>query len=259
MNARRAFVQGAGRGVGLAVAERLARAATALAVGTRDDRPDLVEHLRSLGAPEVLAIRVDVTEPAAVRAAFAELATRWESLDVLVNVVGPPVERRPWEETPDDAWTSAFELGVLSAVRTTRAALPLLRAAAPARVVNVSALSATVQAAGIAAYSAAKAALNSVTKTMSVELAPHVLVNAVSPGAILSRRLEESLAAAGRSPDDTTAAFELIRARHDLRGDLAKVATPDEVAAAICFLCSADNSHITGVNLHVDGGTASPL
>jgi 3-oxoacyl-[acyl-carrier protein] reductase len=259
MSDRRAFVQGAGRGVGLAVAERLGRAAPALAGGARGARADLVGHLRSLGAPEVIAVRMDVTEPAAIRAAFDELSLRWASLDVLVNVVGPPVERRAWQETPDEAWTSAFELGVLSAVRTARAALPLLRAAGTARVVHVSALSATLQAAGIAPYSAAKAALNSVTKTMSVELAPDVLVNAVSPGAIMSARLAGSLTAVGRSPDDTAAAFEEIRQRHDVRSDLSKVATADEVAAAICFLCSADNSHITGVNLHVDGGSPVPM
>lgn len=256
---RRAYIQGASRGIGWAVAARLAAEGTALALGARRPPDEAVARLLDLGAPEVAVYEVDVRRPEAVRDVFADLATRWDGLEVLVNVAAPPVVRIPWHQIGDDRWQESFETGALGALRTVRAALPLLQSVSTARVVNVSALSAKVQAAGIADFSAAKAALNSISKSMSLELAPQVLVNVVSPGPVMSAKLEEALVEDGLNRDDAAAAFGLIEQRHQVRSDLRKVATPDEIAAAICFLCSEQNTHVTGINLPVDGGSPVPL
>ena len=197
--------------MGRAAAETIAAEGARVAVlaRTADTLEDTLTVLRKLGAGDAVALVADVTNRAQVDAAFAAVADRWGELNVLVNATGPvEVGIGRFAGIDDDEWAATFDIGAIGAVRCVRAALPLLRAARWARIVNVSAHSTRRQSPDIVAYTAAKAALTSLSKNLSVSLAPEgILVNTVSPGSFLSEGMkgylrslpaERSLQARGR-------------------------------------------------------------
>ena len=132
-----AVVTGGSKGMGRAVAEVLAADGARVAVMARgrDALDDTVEHLRSLGSPDAVGISVDMTDPHSIAVGFGEVGDRWGSLNILVHTIGPGAGR--FEQLDDAQWDDAFALGTMSAVRSVRSALPLLRAAEWARIADV--------------------------------------------------------------------------------------------------------------------------
>src|SRR5438132_4068679 len=132
-------VTGATKGIGRAVAETFAAdgARVAVLARGRESLAETVHALRAAGSPDAIGIATDVADTASVDAAFAEVGQRWSSLNALVNTVGP--SGGTLEQLSDEQWIQTLQLGTLSAMRCVRAALPLLRAAGWARIVNVSA------------------------------------------------------------------------------------------------------------------------
>lgn len=121
----------------------------------------------------------------------------------MVNTVGPKEGGGRFEDLTDADWLATVDAGALSAVRCVRAALPLLRSAEWARIVNVSAHSTKRQTESLIAYTAAKAMLTSISKNLSLTLAPdEILVNTVSPGSVASEGLQAWARLAGIDPDD---------------------------------------------------------
>jgi len=257
----RICVQGGSAGMGRAAAEAFARAGASVAILGRTPArlEETAAALRALGSPEVLAIRADIAERSSVDAAFAAIAERWPSLNALLNAAGPQTSGRAWHEIDDAKWLESFSTGALGAVRCVRAALPLLRAAAWARVVNLSAMSVQHHSRGLADYTAAKAALNSISKNMALELAAEgILVNVVSPGPVMSDNLRAYVAqGSGGSvdPNDLAAAGQWLKAQFGSTTDLGRVAHPDEIAAAILLAASPASTFMTGANINVDGGS----
>ena len=207
-------VQGGTKGMGRAAAECFARDGARVVVLARgqEELDATAEALRRLGSPDAWSQRVDLARPETIDAAFAEIARRWGELNTLVNAAGPGASQSTFDAIADDEWRAAFEIGALSAVRCTRAALPLLRKAAWARVVNVSAHSTKRQSARLAAYTAAKAAMTSISKNMSLALAKEeILVNTVSPGivrvgGVQGRHAEAARQSAASTPRTSTTA-----------------------------------------------------
>src|SRR6202022_3260693 len=110
----------------------------------------------------------DLTDASSVNEAFAQVSQHWGALNVLINAAGPvDVGIGTIEDMDDDEWVDTFDIGTLSAVRCVRAALPLLRAAPWARIVNISAHSTKRQSPGLIAYTAAKAAMTSMSKNLA--------------------------------------------------------------------------------------------
>jgi NAD(P)-dependent dehydrogenase (short-subunit alcohol dehydrogenase family) len=252
-----ALICGGSTGMGLATASRFAREGASVAIfGRSQDGLDLASTLlEGDGAHEVLALSCDVTSTEAVEGAVRTVAERFGHLNALVNAVGPS-STGGFEELSDDAWATAFDAGVLSSVRTTRACLPLLRRAPWARVVNVTATSVKHQSAPLVAYTAAKAALASVTKNLARALgAEQILVNAVAPGAVLSDTLVAAVTAAGADGTDPAAGYRVLEELYGHHADLRRLGTPSEVAEVIYFCASEANSYMTGAQLNVDGGT----
>jgi NAD(P)-dependent dehydrogenase (short-subunit alcohol dehydrogenase family) len=176
-------------------------------------------------------------------------------LNVLVNAAGPAGAGR-LENLNEADWADTFDQGVTSAVRCVRAALPLLRAADWARIVNVTAMSVQHQSPGLVSYTAAKSALLSVTKNLARSLAPDgILVNAVAPGPILTDWARPVLTAAGIDAEDPVAAFGVLARDHGMSVDLKRLGLPQEVAAVIAFCASRTNGYMTGAHLNVDGGS----
>lgn len=183
------------------------------------------------------------------------MRTRWGVLNILINGAGPTGAGR-FEDLSDANWADSFDQGVTSAIRCVRAALPLLRAADWARIVNVTAMSVQHQSPGLVSYTAAKSALLSVTKNLARSLAPdRILVNAVAPGPILTDWAGPVLAAAGVDIKDPVAAFGVLARGHGMSVDLERLGLPEEVAAVIAFCASRINGYMTGAHLNVDGGS----
>jgi 3-oxoacyl-[acyl-carrier protein] reductase len=219
----------------------------------------LLEHY---GAAQTVGLVADLTDTSSVSAAFTELGKAFSDLNALVNMVGPPAATygETFEDFADEHWSAAFNQGVMGPVRVVRCALPLLRAASWARVVNVTAMSTKHQSPSLAAYTAAKAALASVSKNMSRTLAKDgILVNAVAPGSFATDGFKQWLRGKGHDedydPDDLADCNRWVAEYFNTPADLGRVGEPRELASAIVFLASRAATFITGAHLNVDGGT----
>ncbi|MEO8604722.1 MAG: SDR family NAD(P)-dependent oxidoreductase, partial [bacterium] len=246
-------VQGGSKGMGRAAAECFARDGARIVILARQAAgiDATVEALRELGSPDAWGHAIDLRQPASIDAAFAAIATRWGELNTLVNAAGPGATATTFEAIDDAEWTDAFEVGALSAVRCTRAALPLLRRAAWARVVNVSAHSTKRQGERLAAYTAAKAAMTSVSKNMSLVLArDEILVNTVSPGSFASPRFKAAMRRLpperGLDADNLRDCMRWIAEDFGHPAHLARAGDPAEIGPVIAFVGSRANSYMTG-------------
>ncbi len=256
-------VSGGTKGMGRAAAGCFAAEGARVAVLARTPEvlDETVAELRHLGAADAVALRADLTDRAAVEAAFAEVGDRWGELHVLVNAAGPvDVGIARFDDLDDEEWIATFDIGAMSAVRCVRAALPLLRAAAWARIVNVSAHSTKRQSAEIVAYTAAKAAMTSLSKNLSLSLAPEgILVNTVSPGSFLSEGMRGYLRALPperhADPDSLTDAMRIMVEDFGHPAQLPRAGDPSEIGPVIAFVGSRINTYMTGANINVDGGS----
>jgi NAD(P)-dependent dehydrogenase (short-subunit alcohol dehydrogenase family) len=252
-----AVVQGGTQGMGRAAAECFAEDGARVAVLARTPRDldETVARLRALGSPDAFALRADITVPEEVDAAFAAVTERWGELNILVNATGP-TGIGGFEQLTDEQWKETFEVGAMGMVRCVRAALPLLRAAAWARIVNVSAHSTKRQSESLTAYTAAKAVVTSVTKNLSLTLAPEeILVNTVSPGSFATPSLKAWARSAGIDPDDLYGIMTGIKEQFGHPAHLPRAGDAAEIGPVIAFLASRRNSYMTGANVNVDGGS----
>jgi 2-keto-3-deoxy-L-fuconate dehydrogenase len=241
-----ALVTGGSSGIGLATARLLAARGARVAVLDRDRLDD----------EALLPVVADVTDDDAVRAAVAEaaglLGAAGAGLDILVNNAG--VGAIGTVEDNDDAeWHRVFDVNVVGIVRTTRAALPLLRRAAArtgaAAIVNTCSIAATAGLPQRALYSATKGAVYALTLAMAADhVAEHIRVNCVNPGTVDTPWVGRLLDAA---PDPAAE-----RAALNARQPTGRLVTADEVAAAICYLAGPQAGATTGTALAVDGGMA---
>ncbi|HEY6856285.1 MAG TPA: SDR family oxidoreductase [Mycobacterium sp.] len=256
----KAVVTGGSKGMGLAIAETLAAEGASVAVMARN-RAALdaaVDALRQAGAPDAVGISVDMADPASITAGFAAVSERWGQLNSLVHTIGPGDGY--FEQMDDADWDAAFALGTMSGVRSIRAALPILRAADWARIVTLSAHSIQRQNPRIVAYTAAKAALSSVTKNLSKSLAKDgILVNCVCPGTIVTasftENLKDILAADGLDATDPHDVMTWIDTNFHQPCDLGRAGLPEEVASITTYLVSQRNGYVTGATVNVDGGS----
>ncbi len=245
-----AVVTGASRGIGAATARHLA------GLGAR------VSLLaRSLGAlseiaaelPGASAFACDVTDPDSIARAFAA-AAELGPIDILVNNAGA-AESAPFLKSDAALFRRMFAVNVESAVHCTRAALPAMLKAGSGRIVNVASTSGLTGYAYVSAYAAAKHALVGLTRSLALEVAKSgVTVNAVCPGFtdtdIVRNTIENIVAKTGRSEEQALA--ELTR--HNPQG---RLVSPEEVAAAIGWLCLPASRSVTGQSIVIAGGELS--
>ena len=255
-----AVVTGGSKGMGLAIAEALAAEGASVAVMARSQGAldAAVLSLRAAGAPDAVGISVDMADPESIADGFAALSERWGRLNSLVHTIGPGDGY--FEQMDDAQWDDAFTLGTMSAVRSIRASLPLLRSADWARIVTLSAHSIQRQNPRIVAYTASKAALSSVTKNLSKSLAKEgILVNCVCPGTIVTASftevLKDVLAADGLDATNPVDVMTWIDNNFHQPCDLGRAGLPEEVASITAYLASRRNGYVTGATVNVDGGS----
>lgn len=255
-----AVVTGGSKGMGRAIAEAFADDGARVAVLARgsDAIDDTLRELRRRGSPDAVGLSVDLTDPAAIDGAFAALAERWGSVNSLVNTLGPG--DGTFEDLDDAGWDVTLQLGLMAAVRCTRAALPLLRSAEWARIVNFAAHSIQRQNPRLVAYTASKAAVASLSKNLAKSLAPDgILVNTISPGTIVTASFTEALdpilRADGLDSSDPVDVMTWIEDNFHQPADLGRAGVPAEVAGITVYLASRRNGYVTGANVNVDGGS----
>lgn len=240
-----ALVTGAGRGIGAAIARRLAaNGATVIVsdVGSPDAADETVAAIVAAGGT-ARAVLADVADPAAVDALFADVLEQNGRLDILVNNAG--VAKDALLATMRDIdWRKVFDVNVDGTMRCMRLALRTMMRARSGSIVNLGSIQALRGGRGQANYAAAKAAVVALTRAAALEVADRgVRINAVMPGFIAT---------------DMTAVIQRRAGEEVLAHIPAKrFGTPEDVAGLVLFLCSEDASYITGQALTVDGGLSS--
>jgi NAD(P)-dependent dehydrogenase (short-subunit alcohol dehydrogenase family) len=250
LKGKSAVVTGAGRGIGLAITRALVAEGVHVTAGSLSVTADLKE----LGAGgQVNAVPVDLSSPDGPAELVAAAGGR---IDVLVNNVGSaPSRTEGFTAVTDAQWQATLELNLLAAVRTCRAAVPLMTAAGHGAIVMTSSVNSTLADPNVVDYGAAKAALADFAKSLARELGPHgVRVNTVSPGPVATALwlgtggVAETIAAAtGRTPQE-------IAAGAVGGAPTGRFTQPEEVADAVLFLASERALNITGADLRIDGG-----
>jgi 3-oxoacyl-[acyl-carrier protein] reductase len=236
-----ALVTGASRGIGLAIAARIVAEGGRVAVTARKPEP-LQEAVTSLGGDgTAIGIAGRADDPDHHTEALERIVREFGGLDVLVNNAGINPAYGPLTEIDVGAARKIMDVNVLSALLWSKAALEGgLGAHQPGAIVNVASVAGLHPAPGIAYYGVSKSALIGLTTQLAAELAPAVRVNAVAP-AVIKTRFAEALYAA----DEAKAAAGY---------PLGRLGEPEDVAAAVAFLASADAAWITGQTLVIDGG-----
>lgn len=233
-----ALVTGAGIRLGRAIALALAGAGANVAVHhhrSEDGAAEVERSIRALGR-DAFAVRADLSDEAQVARMFEKIDERFAGLDLLVNAAGI-FERVAAENITGAQWTRMFRINVESALHCSIAARSRMLARGGGAIVNVTDIAAERPWRGYAHYCASKAALVSLTKSLALEWAPQIRVNAVSPGAVL--------------PPETMKADELEALAAAVPQK--RLGTPEDVAETVAFLC-AGPAYLTGQIVAVDGG-----
>jgi 3-oxoacyl-[acyl-carrier protein] reductase len=238
-----AIVGGASAGMGFAIAEGLAAEGCAVTMCARGE-----ERLQEAAAriPGALAIAGDVRNQALLQRLVDETVEARGRLDIVVNNAGGP-PAGTFESTPDEAWADAFELSLRSVVRLTRLALPHLRASGRGRIVNITSWSVREPIPHLVLSNAIRPGVVGWAKSLAHEVGGDgVTVNTIAPGKVATGRMRELWEA---RPDPAAAEAEDIASI-----PVGRMGQPEEIAAAVVFLCSQRAGYISGTVLPVDGG-----
>ncbi|GAA4919230.1 SDR family NAD(P)-dependent oxidoreductase [Streptomonospora salina] len=251
-----AVVTGASKGIGLAVTRRLAEEGAQVVAGSRTTTPDLAELRESNG---VAVVNADLAQAEGAESLVAAAVDLHGGIDLLVNNVGASEPVDGITGTDDDAWQRIFDINLFSVVRTTHAAVPAMTGRTDAAIVNISSINAGQPFAMIMHYSAAKAALTNLSRSLAEDLASSgIRVNTVSPGPVrtpLWTAEGDGFANVFAAQDDTTVGDVMDRVLPETMGaSLGRVTEPHEVADLTLFLASPRASAITGADYRIDGG-----
>ncbi len=245
LNGKVVMITGASKGLGRAMAEAFAAEGARLSICARgaDALSEAEKQLRAAGA-EVVAQAVDVADATAAAKWVGTTVERFGAVDVLINNAGG-ADPRPFAALDEKAWQAAFDQNFFSAVSLARACAAEMQKRGGGAIINISSIYGR-EAGGPVSYNASKAALNSLTKMLARELAPHqIRVNAIAPGSIIYP------GGVWEAVFKQNPAFEKDFIAHEF--PWGRLGRPEEVAFAALMLASPRASWITGACVPVDG------
>jgi 3-oxoacyl-[acyl-carrier protein] reductase len=238
-----AVVTGASKGIGAAIALHLAAEGAAVVVNyasSKEGAERVVAEITANGG-RAIAVQANVARQADIQRLFAEAMKAFGRLDILVNNAGI-YEFAPIEDVTPEHFHKQFDLNVLGLILTTQEALKHLGAGGS--IINISSVAATAAPPNTSVYSATKAAVDAVTRSLAKELGPRQLrVNAINPGMVET----EGVRAAGISQSD-------FRKQVEAQTPLGRIGQPQDIGPAAVFLASGESGWITGETLHIAGG-----
>ncbi len=242
LSGKSAVVTGGSRGIGRAIATRLAEQGADVCFSFRRDQAaadEVAAAITALGR-HALPVQADVTDPAAAEALIKTATGEFSKIDILVNNAGITRDDLIMRMSTE-AWREVLETNLFGAFYTLKAVTRPMLKARGGRIINITSVSGQAGQTGQANYSAAKAGLIGLTKASARELASRgITVNAVAPGFVLTELTKDL-------PPE-------LQAQVTERTPLGRFGTPEDVSAAVCFLASDEAAYITGQVLAVDGG-----
>jgi 3-oxoacyl-[acyl-carrier protein] reductase len=239
-----AVVTGASKGIGAEIAKQLAAEGAAVVVNYASSKAGADRVVAEIvrGDGKAVAVQADMTEPDQIGRLFAEAKRAFGRLDVVVNNAGV-YEFAPIEEVTAEHFHKQFDLNVLGLLLATKEAVKHF-APEGGSIVNVSSVVATLAPPQSSVYSATKAAVNAITRSLAQELgARHIRVNSINPGMVET----EGLHSAGFSEGD-------FRKQVEAQTPLGRIGQPGDIAPAAVFLATNDSAWITGESFYISGG-----
>ena len=255
LRGKTALVTGSTSGIGLGIAQALARQGANLVLNGFGDTEEPLRLVAEAGKADGITVShhgADMSKPGEIEAMMAVAAQATGRVDILVNNAGIQ-HVAPIQDFPSDKWDAIIAINLTSAFHTTRLALPGMQAANWGRIINIASAHGLVASAQKSAYVTAKHGIVGFTKVAALENATSgITVNAICPGWVLTplvqKQIDERAAREGKSVDE---------AKRDLLGEKQpslQFTTPDELGELAVFLCSPAADNVKGVAWQVDGG-----
>jgi 3-oxoacyl-[acyl-carrier protein] reductase len=239
-----AIVTGASKGIGAAIAKQLAVEGAAVVVNyssSREGAERIVAEITK-GGGKAVAVQANIVKKTEIERLFAEAKKTFDRLDILVNNAGI-YEFSPLEEVTEEHFHKQFNLNVLGLLLASKEAVKHFGSAGGS-IVNIGSVAGTARLPNTSVYSATKAALDAITRSLAAELGPRkIRVNAINPGMVET----EGVHAAGIAESD-------FRKQTEAQTPLGRIGQAQDIAPAAAFLASTDAAWITGETLYISGG-----
>lgn len=244
---RVAIVTGGGSGIGAGIASTLAERGARVVIAEINPTSGkaCADELNQQGY-QALFVHTDVSDTTSIHQMIEEAVGQYGQIDILVNNVGV-APRVDFEDLTLDAWNALLNTNLTSMFQCTQACLPQLKRSAHANIVNLTSVNASITIPRMGAYPASKAGIIGLTRSLALDLAPEIRVNAIAPGVIMT----DAWRALGNVDEMVAHRVRYIPRR--------RIGTPQDIGKAVAFLASDEADFITGQVLTVDGGMTSQL